>query len=266
VFGGVCGETQTEVKCVVKILVISDLHVGSEYALMPNKWKNITPLDDQKQILKKWNEMCKNEKHNDYLIINGDVTDGTQSMNEGKELCISDTSEQVDAAIDLVKQIDYDKLLVTYGTFYHTKENPNLDQQFAKQIDANSHGYEINFQPKGTKDIMHLSHQISVSTSSWQYRTTPLAKELVAALLNEKELYKYKSIIRSHAHYYCYVAFSKSFGLITPCWQTRTPYMIRKGLSLIPKMGYVTITIEDDGGWDVVPHTFDLPRPKLVII
>lgn len=252
-------------RSVVKILVVSDLHVGSRYALMPPKWGDVTANSVQKQILKMWNEMCQNEKNIDYLIVNGDAVDGIQPFNEGKELCISDVSEQVDAAESLVNQIDCDKILVTYGTTYHTKENPNLDEQFAKQIHAKAHDYEINFQPEGIKDIIHLSHQINVSTSSWQYRTTPLAKELVAALLNEKELYKYKSIIRSHAHYYCYVAFSKSFGLITPCWQTRTPYMIRKGLSLIPKMGYVTLNIED-GEWKIDPHTHDLPRPKLVKI
>jgi hypothetical protein len=140
-----------------------------------------------------------------------------------------------------------------------------LDQQFAKQIGAQKHDYEISFQPKTLKDVIHLSHDISVSTSSWQYRTTPIAKELVAALLNEKELYSYKSIIRSHAHYFCTVAFTSNFGLITPCWQTRTPYMIRKGLSLIPKLGYVILSKETkDGDWRVQPHTFNMPRPELV--
>jgi hypothetical protein len=232
---------------------------------MPQKWGDVTANPVQRQILKQWNEMCKNEKDADYLLINGDVVDGTQPADEGKETCIQDVSSQIDAAEDLVKQINCSKILVTYGTKYHTKENPNLDQQFAKQIHAQKHDYEISFQPKTLQDIIHLSHSIGVSTSSWQYRTTPIAKELVAALLNEKELYSYKSIIRSHAHYFCTVAFTSNFGLITPCWQTRTPYMIKKGLALIPKLGYVVLKKESKNeDFTVEPHTFNMPRPELV--
>jgi len=250
---------------VVKILVISDMHVGSGYAIRPLKWKNTNANPVQRKILKKWDEMCRNEKDIDYLLINGDAVDGTGAAEEGKHQDIADTNEQVKAAAELVSMINCDKILVTYGSKYHTKENPNLDEQFAEEIGATKHDYEINFQPKTLKDVIHLSHNISVSTSSWQYRTTPIAKELVAALLNEKELYRYKSIIRSHAHYFCTVAFTSNFGLITPCWQTRTPYMIRKGLSLIPKLGYVILQKEkNEDQWTVDPHTFNIPRPELV--
>jgi hypothetical protein len=208
--------------------------------------------------------MCNQVKHCEYVIIDGDVVDGKAKATEGKDVWTADVDEQIDAAAELVNQIDYDKLLVAYGSPYHTAENLNADQIFAKKMNAVKHDHEISFQPNDCKDILHISHMVGVSTASWQYRTTPLAKELVAALLNEKTLYKYKCIIRAHAHYYVSVAFS-SFGFITPCWQTRTPYMIRKGLSLIPKLGYVVLPISDDGYLGgIEAHTFDMPRGELV--
>lgn len=203
--------------------------------------------------------------HFDYTIVNGDIVDGVQRFNEGSDAWTTDLEEQIEAATELIKEIDYGKLLVTYGTPYHTKENLNCDTAFAKQNNAAAHGHELHFQPQGQKDIFHISHAVGVSTASWQYRTTPLAKELVAALLNEKELHKYRGIIRSHAHYYCAVEFNHQFGLITPCWQTRTPYLVRKGLSLIPKLGYVTLEkLEDD--WKIKPYCFNIPCPTLVTI
>jgi len=241
-----------------KILVLSDLHVGSLYALSP---KPETP--EQRYILKEWLEMCARVRP-EYLIINGDIIEGTQRAEEGKSLQLSDVDKQIDAAVELVNRINYGKLLVTYGTRYHTDENLNGDQVFAKVIGANAHNYELSFKPAGVDSILHFSHHVSVSFSSWQYRTTPIAKELVAALLNEKELYKYDGIIRSHAHYFVQVSFS-AFGIITPCWQGRTPYMISKGLSLIPKLGYVILESEE-GKWRVRANTFNIKRPELVVI
>lgn len=245
----------------ISILIVSDLHVGSKVAVAPDYIEHRNN-PQQRELLRKWKEMCKH--HYNYMIINGDVVDGTQPANQGQDCWTTDLDEQIEAAEKLVKMVDYDKLLVTYGTPYHTKENLNADKAFAKQIGAVDHGWELSFKPEGQKDIFHLSHTVSASSSSWQYRTTPIAKELVASLLNEDALFKYRGIIRSHAHYYCKVNFSHQFGLITPCWQGRTPYMIRKGLSLVPKLGW--IVLESDNtlkGWNIYEHMFDMPRLRL---
>jgi hypothetical protein len=248
----------------MEILVVSDLHVGSRYAVMPSVFGNFRANKVQKQILKKWREMCKAEKKPDYLVVNGDAVDGVGYASNGKEQWTTDKGEQIDAAVELVKEIDCDNVLVTYGSKYHTEENLNLDEAFARQVGAKHHGWEISLNPEGTKSHMHFSHQISVSTSVWQYRTTPLAKELVAALLNENVLPKYDVIGRAHAHYFCQVAFTSSMAFVGPCWQTRTPYMIRKGLALIPKLGYVKLSSEDGERWNLTAKTFDIPKPEVV--
>ena len=247
-----------------KILIVSDMHVGSKYALAPDNFNTHRNNAVQKTILSKWEEMASSDSF-DYLILNGDLTDGLQKACNGKDVWTTDIDEQIDAAVELINKIDYDKLLVAYGTPYHTGENLNADAILADKLNADFQDYEINFQPKGQSDIFHIAHSINVSLSSWQYRTTSIAKELVAALLNEKELYKYRGVIRSHAHYYCKVDFSNSFGIVTPCWQTRTPYLVRKGLQLIPKLGWVTLS-DEEGDWTVGAHCFNIPRPDKVEI
>jgi hypothetical protein len=211
--------------------------------------------------------MIEQEGKVDYLYIGGDVVDGSQPATKGKELWTADIGEQIDCAVDLVKMIKYDKLLVVYGTPYHTDTNINADEEFAKRMNADAHGWELHFKPKGMEDIFHMAHSIGISTSAWQYRTTPIARELVFALLNEKEFYRYTGIIRSHAHYFVSVSFTSNFGLVTPCWQDRTPYMVQKGLALVPKMGYVVLeSVEnEDGinGWIIKPKTFSIYRPSL---
>jgi len=254
----------------IRILLLSDFHVGSKYSVKPRGFGELNPV--QKAILKKWEEIVEREGEVDYLYVGGDTVDGVQPSEKGKELWTADVDEQIDAAMRLVKMVKYRKLIVTYGTTYHTDVNLNADEVFAKRMNADKHGWEIHFKPEKSKSIFHMSHGVGVSTSAWQYRTTGIAKELVHALLNEKELYAYTGIIRSHAHYFVSVSFSKSFGIITPCWQTRTPYMIRRGLALIPKLGYVVLDSLDGSGddginsWMIRVHTFDIPRPELTVL
>lgn len=246
----------------LEILVVSDLHLGSRYAVMPRKWGGYTANKTQRKILKKWREMCKREKP-DLVVVNGDAVDGKQKASSGKELWTTDLDEQIDAAVELVKQINCNQFLVTYGSSYHTDLNLNADQVFAKRLGAEKAGWELNV--KTENGTLHFSHQISVSSSAWQYRTTPLAKELVASLLHDDVLPKYKVIVRSHAHYFCAVSFSNNFAVVTPCWQTRTPYMVRKGLGLIPKLGYVVLS-SDGEDWMLRAETFDMPKPEVVKI
>jgi len=240
----------------MRVLVISDLHVGSRYAIMPQHWKGFTAMKHQRFLLRKWKEMIRKVGHVDAVVVNGDAVDGKQKGSQGKGLWTSDVDEQIDAAVDLVRMIDFDRIHVTYGSIYHTEENLNADRVFARRIGATSHGDEIH--GKMENGVVHFSHQITVSSSAWQYRTTPLAKELVAAVLNDDVFPKYRVIVRSHAHYFCYAGFSKNFAIVTPCWQLRTPYMIRKGLALVPKLGYVLLIDEKDG-ISFVADTFDAP-------
>jgi hypothetical protein len=244
----------------VRILLMSDLHCGSVYAVKHPNYGDMT--NEQKYIFNEWQEMVKREGHVDYLYVGGDIVDGLGKAEDGRYEWTTDITKQIDCAVDLVNMIDYDKLLVVYGTPYHIDSGLNADEEFAKRIGADAKGWELNFKPQGIGDIFHMSHKIGVSSGF--YRTTPLAKELVYALLNEKELHKYTGIIRSHAHYFVSVSFTSHFGIITPAWQSRTPYLVSKGLGLIPKLGYVMLEKYDKNGtWMIKPQTFNIMKPDL---
>ena len=255
--------TKKEIKTTrdkVKILLLSDLHCGSLFAIKHPSFGDMMPV--QKYLFSHWQEMIKQEGKVDYLYIGGDAVDGEGLVDRGKYEWTTDVSKQIDCAVELVKMINYDKLLVAYGTPYHVETGLNADEEFAKRIGANSMGWELNFKPQGMEDIFNMVHKIGVSSGF--YRTTAIARELVYALLNEKELYKYTGIIRSHAHYFVSVSFTSQFGLITPCWQDRNPYLKEKGLGLIPKLGYVVLEKADgDEVWTIRPMTFNIMRPEL---
>jgi hypothetical protein len=51
--------------------------------------------------------------------------------------------------------------------------------------------------------------------------------------------------IRGHAHYFCSASFRSQLGVITPCWQTRTPYAVKKDIVSPPDIGYVVLHVEN---------------------
>ena len=231
-----------------RILIVSDLHLGSNAGLMP---REVTDFDGERHIANKgqrrlfdlWSQLVKKVGAVDIMVINGDACDGPNKKGSGIGCWTTDIRLQAKTAAELCKMFDAKKFLVTQGSGYHVAENPSADAMTADELKA-EFGTELALNLKEEKIRLHFSHQIGVSQASWQYRTTPIARELVSALLNEKEYGKFHGVIRSHAHYYCGVEFGSHFGIITPCWQLRTPYMVAKGLALLPKLGAIVLDVD----------------------
>ena len=251
-----------------RILIVSDLGIGSEYSLAPD---DITSslvrrkphLASLHSVLRsEWDKMRNGLGNSvDILVVNGETVDGPQPAAKGKELWTADTNEQCQYAAELIGDISHKELYITKGTPYHTETNTNLDQVVADMLGGWC-DWELALQVFDKR--FHFAHSIGVSNSAWQYRTTSIARELVAALLQEKEYGKFDGIIRSHAHYFVEVSFGSQWGIVTPCWQGRTPYMIRKGLTLTPKLGYVTMDIYNDGRIYRDWHLFNMPQMQTV--
>ena len=78
-----------------------------------------------------------------------------------------------------------------------------------------------------------------------QGNTTAIARDLLLlALHNAEEKYgKVDVAIRSHRHNFCGAIFKSQIGVITPCWQTRTPFAVKKDLVSPPDIGYVVLHV-----------------------
>jgi hypothetical protein len=132
----------------------------------------------------------------------------------------------------------------TQGTDYHEIEDMPAEQYIAARYGA-EFGDDLLIDECGIR--IHAQHFIPVSQSSWQYRSTPVARdELLLAVNNAQEKYGEVDLaIRSHAHYFVSVSFRSQFGLISPCWQTRTPYAVKKGILSPPDIGWVMVHVRD---------------------
>jgi hypothetical protein len=113
---------------------------------------------------------------------------------------------------------------------------------------------------------MHASHNVPVSASSWQYRSTPLARDLLLHKLNDsaRSYGDIDVVIRSHAHYHVAVMFTHQLGLITPCWQTRTPFAVKRDIISPPDIGYIVLEI-DGKNVDMKRRIVHIGKPSPVV-
>jgi hypothetical protein len=239
-----------------RLLVISDLHVGSNYGLMP---KGGVEFEDpqtghttllkpnkvpQQALIKCWEDMKKRVGDVDAVLINGDACDGPQRKSMGKYTWTNDLGVQAEVAAQLINEIPANEFFLTKGSEYHCMEDRPLEQVVAEKL-AGVYGNDLLIEIGGAR--IHASHHIGTSSSAWMYRTTPLARDLLLLTLCEapEEYGKVDFVIRSHAHYFCAVQFGSMGGCITPAWQTRTPFAVKANLISPPQIGYVLLDITD---------------------
>jgi len=227
------------------VVIVSDLHVGSIYGIMPPSVERadgltISPGKAQKALYDAWKHISEKWNAPDLLIVNGDAIDGPSPASLYETWC-SDVSEQVEAAYELLEMWNANAYRFTVGSGYHvSSKNLKYEQTLANLFGTRA---EQQLSIEVGDKRMHVAHEIGVSGSP-MYRTTALARELAFLKLNQSYLSDYDWTIRSHAHYYVHVEYKSHHGLITPCWQIQTPYMVKRSpFGMIPDIGALRITI-----------------------
>jgi DNA polymerase II small subunit/DNA polymerase delta subunit B len=235
------------------IVVISDMHVGSVFGLMPEGYRNmnkktgessyVSLSDSQKTLYDHWLSMCQNAQRvkPEAIIINGDVIDGTHRKNEGRNVILTSPKDQIDASVELLSKLPKSiPKFFTQGTSYHVDGVQPAEEYIADEFNA-EFGPDLLVEKAGLR--CHCAHWTNSSSSSWQYWTTPIARDSMLLSLNKAED-KYGPVdlaIRSHRHTYTYVDFTSSGGVITPCWQMRTEFAALKNIITPPEVGYLVI-------------------------
>lgn len=242
------------VKMAKKMLIVSDLHAGSLYGLMPPHFNAKVGATEftyqsspaQKKLWEKWVEMVKEVGQVDDVVINGDLVDGKNKKSEGKGAWSTDMNCQVDCAVGMIMMIKAKRYHIASGSPYHQDTNIDCDELCAVRMkDA---GYDvkfgnelvINYTEEGKR--YHFAHSIGVS-GVMTYRTTAIAKEMMSAVLHEKQMGKFDGIFRAHCHYFVKAEFPSSFGVIGPGWKMRDDYGTKKGFGIIPKCGYLLLKV-----------------------
>lgn len=240
-----------------KILLISDTHVGSKWGLWPPNFKAKNARTDEtddipqnavnKAIWQHWQKMIESlrKERPDCIILNGDLIEGAQWKEGGRGLMTADIFQQTAACIRILGTLPKVPMYFTAGTDYHQLPGGiSADLHIADQMNG-QFGDELIVEECGIR--LFCRHAIGVSQSTWQYMTTAPARDHMLLYLNQAAD-KYGRIdvaVFSHRHQFAAAQFASGIALVTPAWQGKTVFAVKKGIIAPPHIGWVTLHIEN---------------------
>ena len=257
------------------LVVLSDLHVGSNFAVMPRKtfcsegdrW--VTPNTLQEDLIGLYEGLVEEWKAPDILVLNGDLMDGKGQKNFGNTVWSGNFDDQIEACETLVDMWGAKKIYVVRGSEYHmSRQGDPAEEALAKRVGAEPIGstlsaYELFLKVEGV--TFHFAHHLA-STRVFQYRATALAREIAMGLLNASHKHKTDVVVRSHVHYAWETGSPNHLGFTTPAWQVQTPYMSKLSPSgAIPDIGGLRFTVDGDG-FDWQWRLFKARKPELITV
>lgn len=238
----------------ITVVVVGDIHAGSKNALCVPEMEfvdgqgSIRHSAAQRALYDCWQTLVKDWHAPDILICNGDAIEGQARKESGVGTWSVDLWDQVKCAQLLIQEFQAKKHYIVDGTGYHVDAaGKSLEFYLGEKLGAEKIGAggaqsadELFLRVANT--TIHASHHIQVGTG-W-YRTTPLARELIFALLTETSKHRVDLVLRAHCHYFCGIEFCRQQGFINACWQMQTRYMRKKSsLGMVPDIGALRFRI-----------------------
>ncbi len=255
-----------------RVVIISDLHSGHLAGLTPpswqvpykgtsktkrNKWARL-----QRDLWKFYADTIENLGKIHVLVVNGDAIDGPGKRSGGTELITTDPEEQCDMAVAAIRTAMSrgTKVIMTYGTPYHSGEICDYEEWIAREVNAEKIGGHEWITVEGV--TFDLKHKIGASGIP-HGRHSGIAKErLWQQLWSEQQLTpKSDVIVRSHVHYFGFCGGKDWLGLTTPALQgAGSKYGARQCSGLV-NFGLTHFDAEN-GGYSWKAHLANLECQK----
>lgn len=237
-----------------KILVVSDLQVGSQYSLWPEKF---TFKDGGRWILSDKQRTLQNAWHTfikyiagikpDILILNGDMIEGPQVKQQGTSVITTNFAEQAKAAeiiLTPLRQSCTEAYLIR-GTEYHDTVDGQAIESLGENLGVipfrknQFSDWVLNLDVEGV--IINVSHHIGVMQGFYR-ATAPDREGIWSALAGRSKTPDADCIVRSHIHIFVHVEHSNKHIVVTPGWQLQTDYQIKKSYyRMFPEIGAILI-------------------------
>ena len=257
-----------------KVLVVTDLHAGSKFSVMPDEvWVEGGDTPDQqncicsnglqKILYKEWRKMCDEVGKVDSCITLGDNIDGPNYKSRGFELWTPSLHQQVKTAADLLSEVKcpYYGYFGVQGSGYHVSENSSADLGV---IDCLRGQFGTDLTLDFLDKRIHCSHVIAPSSSPVSKATAPQA-EIMWSVINVDLFGKLDLILRGHRHEYIELINSKGHFIAVPGWKTRDAFLTKMGLKAAGhEIGYTVLEIENGKDIHVDTHVVTLNRDQII--
>jgi hypothetical protein len=253
------------------VVALGDLHCGHVAGLTPpgymkriEKFPSIYQLSSE--MWTRYKAMVKKYYAPDVLIANGDLIDGRGEKSGGTELLVTDQKLQCNMAIECLKMWNAKKIILTYGTPYHTSHaGEDYEDIISDKLGAEIHNHA---QIQIHKTVFDVKHHVGGSSSPVS-ENTAISKEHLWNLLwaDIGSCEKADIVLRSHAHYFTHCGNEEYLAMILPALQapSHNKHGGRK-CSRVVKWGLVKFNIKPQGGFSWEPEIIKLENAKSELI
>jgi hypothetical protein len=201
----------------------------------------------------------------DLLIVNGDCIEGKGERSGGTELIEADRTEQAKMAVRCIEEARAEKIVITYGTPYHTGVTEDFEMQVADGVNAMKIGGHEWIEVNGV--IFDCKHFIG-SSAVPHARNTAVARDVLWNQLwsIDEQQPLANVIIRSHVHYFGYHGGVDYLAMTTPAFQGYgSKYGVRKCSGRVD-IGLVWFKISDQGEITWKPEILKTELQKVQVL
>ena len=228
---------------------ISDLHINSTVALCTPTYHKDDGGTGRYSAAQRWiwhnwldflDKVEEAKKHDKViLVINGEVVDGDKK-NRSNQICCRNEADYKQLAAEvldpLVKMVDL--VYVTRGTEAHTGKSAYLDEEMAKDFEAERDPATGNYSwwtlPLKVDGVtFDISHHVSMGQLPWTEKNAAMKLAVVTMMRYMEHGDKPPDLaLRGHVHRWSdsYDAFPTR-GIIGPAWTLKNSYIYRLGSS-----------------------------------
>lgn len=254
----------------MRIRVVGDLHVGSEYGLWPPgvryRGRAYPQNVGQRWLWRHWLRGWRDLPRPDVVVLNGDLIEGPQPRAGGSGTMSTDLDLQQEALLQalgpIVELNPRPRLYVVEGTAYH---EPVRLVPVARLVGASTHHGQL------------VSADVRLRVYRWRilighhpdagqvmYRGTALERQIVWSLLRSAAEYehRYDAIVVGHLHTLAYLRVYRTLAVSCPAWCVQDHRSrMRRRHTWMPDVGWVDLLV-DTSGVSVVPYEVRVPVPQ----
>jgi len=216
-----------------RLIVVSDTHVGSEFAVCPKRFKTkhggeIGASYAQKKLRSYWEDFIVKVKptDKDYLVLVGDLCEGPNHKEFGKNLTTANLTDQVEMALLLLKPFVEARCRIfgVVGSNYHGGEKMPLDEVVIKRLGGTCFGKMANLEIADTGKVIQIRHGAGGLPKSPAQKLEVEHSELIQA---ERDGFYERHIdvlIKGHLHVFRSLDVADRLLIQAPAWKGWFPY------------------------------------------
>ena len=257
-----------------RVVAMSDPHCGPVTGLTPPQWQRVAEDfddDDLPRLAERWEKvtrmqdtmwqrymaLVKKLRPVDCLIVGGDCLDGPGSKAGGTETIYTDRDDQAEMASHCIRSWKADKIVMVYGTPYHTGMSEDWENAVADRVGADKIGGHEWVEVNGV--VFDVKHKIGASTIPHGRHTAVARDRLWNVLWAERGIYpKADILLRGHVHYHAFCGAPGWLAMTLPGLQAPgSKYGVRQCSGTVD-WGVVSFDVYEDGRYTWQAHAVEL--------